>query len=104
MKKFLAVLAVIAMYLSISELNAKQKADEMCGSVKLGDETSDLLERGLALGARTKASGWTNYVGNRRKLRFAYTGFAPGSDFFCIITETDGEVSAIDLRQSSLIN
>ena len=104
MKRFFVILAVIAMYLSVSELNAKRKADEMCGSVKLGDETTGLLERGLALGARTKASGWTNYVGNSRKVGFTYSGFAPGSDFFCIITETDGVVSAIDLRQSSLIN
>lgn len=104
MKRFFVILAVIAMYLSVSELNAKRKADEMCGSVKLGDETTGLLARGLALGARTKASGWTNYDGNSRKVGFTYTGFAPGSDFFCIITETDGVVSAIDLRQSSLIN
>lgn len=55
MKKFFAILAVIAMYLSVSELNAKRKADEMCGSVKLGDETAGLLERGLAMGARKKS-------------------------------------------------
>ncbi|WP_290906167.1 hypothetical protein [Aquabacterium sp.] len=103
MKKLLALLALVAMYLSMSELNAKRKADEMCGSVKLGDETAGLLERGLALGARAKASGWTTYEGNSRKLGFTYTGFAPGSDFFCIITETDGSVSAVALRQSSLI-
>lgn len=104
MKRFFVILAVIAMYLSVSELNAKRKADEMCDSVKPGDETTDLLERGLAMGARKKASGWTNFDGNSRKVGFTYTGFAPGSDFFCIITETDGAVSAIDLRQSSLIN
>lgn len=51
----------------------------------------------LALGARAKASGWATYQGNSRKLGFTSTGF------FCIITETDGTVSAVERRQSSLI-
>jgi hypothetical protein len=103
MRKLLALLAVAAMYLVVTELNAKRKAEELCSSVKVGDETEGLLERGLAAGARRRDTGWTEFAGNARRLGFTFTGFAPGSDFFCVVTETNGTVSAKKLLQSSLL-
>ncbi len=92
MKKIILILAILAMYLVTSEMSAKKKAESFCDTVKIGDSTSDLREKGIASGARGKDSNWL-YLGNsNREIEITYTGFYPGSDFICLIRETNGVV------------
>jgi len=103
MKKLLLLLAFVAMYISVTELNAKRKAEEACSFAAIGDPIDGLLEKGLAVGARSKDSGWSYPQGDSRRLQLAFTGFAPGSDFFCMITERNGSVSKKAIHLSSLL-
>jgi hypothetical protein len=102
MKNLLLVLAVLAMYISVSELSGKQKADEACAAATIDESTDDLLAIGLSLGARAEDSGWRLPRGNTRVLQLTFTGMAKGSDFYCMVQETDGRVSGKKILYSSL--
>lgn len=103
MKKILLIAALIAMYLSITELGAKQKAEKFCEAVQLGEPTYGLRGKALEAGARAKDSGWYEPQNAARQLVVTFTGFAPGSDFLCILLEKNGAVESKQLRQTSLI-
>lgn len=103
MKKLLLALALVAMYLCIAELGAKQKAEQLCDSIHVGEPTHGLRGRALASGARPKDSGWYEPAHASRQLILTFTGFAPGSDFLCIIVDKNGVVEDKQLRQTSLI-
>ena len=80
------------MYLATSEMSAKKKAESFCDSVRIGDGTSDLREKGIASGARSKDTNWLELGGSSRQIEITYTGFYPGSDFICQIREKNGVV------------
>lgn len=103
MKKILLALGLLAMYLCVTELGAKQKADKFCESVQVGEPTHGLRGRALEAGARAKDSGWHEPQNAARQLIITFTGFAPGSDFLCIIQDSNGAVQTKQLRQTSLI-
>lgn len=90
--KFLLIILAVVLYLGVSEMNAKRKAEAFCDSVNVGDSTDDLLERGLAAGARERSSSWVAHPNSPRQLFITFTGFAPGSDFLCGIAERDAVV------------
>lgn len=60
-KRHLTVLAVMAVCLSISELKAKQQADDVCSSVKLGDETSGLAMPSIFDSLRSSSEARPNH-------------------------------------------
>ena len=103
MKKLLLLVALAAMYLSISELGARKKAGAFCDSVQVGERIHGLRGRALEAGARAKDTGWYEPESAERQLVVTFTGFAPGSDFLCILHDRSGLVGLKQLRQTSLI-
>ena len=91
MKRLLILLALLS-YFPISELSAKKKAQDFCDSVPIGTPSKYLLENAVASGARRGSTQWEQGGNSRRRLLATYTGFYPGSDFICQITEKDGKV------------
>jgi hypothetical protein len=73
-------------------MSAKKKAESFCNSVSVGDDTSDLREKGIASGARGKDTNWLEVGDSARQIKITYTGFYPGSDFICQIRERNGVV------------
>jgi|SRR5476649_1416982 len=103
MKKLLILIALAAMYVSTSELGAKKKAEDFCGTINIGDPTGPLYERGIAAGARKNGSEWVDAEASLRKLFLSFTGYYPGSDFICTITEKNGVVIKKNILASSLL-
>jgi hypothetical protein len=73
-------------------MTAKKKAADFCNSISLGETTGELIDMGAAAGARAKDSYWTELESSTRELYVPFTGFYPGSDFICKITEKNGVV------------
>lgn len=96
MRKLFLLAIFFLIYAVISELSAKKKAETFCGSVRIGDPVSELRTRGIAAGARAKATNWAGSENSSRQLAITFTGYYPGSDYICLVTESSGVVIAKD--------
>jgi hypothetical protein len=102
LRKFLFVIALAAMYVATAEVNANRRAGEYCDSVKVGEPADGLRGRALEAGARPKDSGWVEPANGPRELLISFTGFMPGSDYVCLITERNSAVAEKKLLARSL--
>lgn len=93
MRKIFLILVLGLIYVAISELAASNKADSFCNSINIGDSLPDLHERAVAAGARASASNWQQTGANSRRFFATFTGYYPGSDFICLISEQNGRVT-----------
>lgn len=55
MKTLIIAILAISLYVAISELSAKRKAESLCNSFSIGDKADNLLE--IAINARARKSG-----------------------------------------------
>lgn len=93
MNKLFVIALAILIYLTISELSAKQKAEKFCNSVNIGDSTNNLFKAAIDAGARRSGTYWIEQ-NSQRSLDAAFTGFYPGSDFICRIDIAGNAVTA----------
>jgi len=93
MKKILLIFVMLLMYVVTSEMSAKKKAESFCDSVNIGDKTTDIRDMAISRGARGKDSNWKKIGSSTRQIEITFTGYYPGSDFICQLTENNGVVS-----------
>ncbi len=84
------LIIIFLIYAVVSELSAKRKAEIFCGSVRLGNPTVELRTRAIAAGARANATNWVDSENSSRQLAITFTGYYPGSDYICLVTESGG--------------
>lgn len=94
MKNIFLLFLIGIMYLTLSELAAKKKAEAFCDSVNIGDPVTDLHQRAITAGARGNASAWQTTGTDSHRMFVTFTGYYPGSDFMCLISERNGSVVA----------
>jgi hypothetical protein len=92
MKNIFLLFLVGIMYIAISESSAKKKAETFCDSINIGDTTKDLHERAITAGARGSASTWQKTGIDSRQIFVTFTGYYPGSDFICLVSDRNGSV------------
>lgn len=93
MKKLIIIVLALLLYVTMSELSAKQKAESLCSSVNIGDSANNLLEKAINAGAR-KSGTYLDENRSPKTLYAAFTGYYPGSDFICGIDIANGVVVA----------
>ena len=93
MKNLFFIIAFAVVYMAGSELSASRKAAKFCDLVSIGEPTEGLLEDAIDAGARRAATYWQSLDSGYRELPVTFTGFMPGSDFTCLILETNGRVA-----------
>jgi hypothetical protein len=92
MKKFFMFIFIGIFYLTMSEMTAKKKAADFCNAIDTIESETSLLDKGSAAGARVKDI-YSKEIGKNTKVFYVpFTGFYPGSDFICQITEENGKV------------
>lgn len=93
MKKLIIAILAISLYVAISELSAKRKAESLCNSFSIGDKADNLLEIAINAGAR-KSGIYLERNGSSQTIYASFTGYYPGSDFICGIKTKNGIVIA----------
>jgi hypothetical protein len=94
MKKVALLIMLLAVYVSVSELGAKKKADQFCESVQVGGAVNGLLEKAIESGASEKYSMWRKGSHGKIVLDLYFSGYRLKSGFSCQIEEVNGLVSA----------
>lgn len=92
MKKFFMFLIMGIFYLTRSELTAKKKAADFCDSIDTIESETFLVDKASAAGARVKNIYLKEFGNNTKVFSVPFTGFYPGSDFICQITEENGKI------------
>jgi len=92
MKKIVYVIMFVAIYLSMSSLSAKQKADKFCDSVQVGVPVDGLREKAIESGASAPYTKWKELGTEQEILSAFFSGYRPKSGFSCEITAKLGTV------------
>ncbi|MBP5986853.1 MAG: hypothetical protein KA538_06670 [Azonexus sp.] len=93
MKRIFVFLIALLIYVTMSELSAKRKAELFCDSVTIGNSSDNLFEKAIEAGARKNSTYWED-VNSLKYLYATFTGYYPGSDFICKIDAKNGIVVA----------